>query len=46
MDRSAVTDVAIGCQDEPHQVDEKFAARDAKPRERMPIGEIVIDGGF
>ncbi len=41
-----LTALAIGYQGEPHHVDAGYAERDAKPRLRKAVSEILIGGGF
>ena len=41
-----LTALAIGYEGEPHHVDEAYAERDAKPRERKDVSDILIGGGF
>ncbi len=41
-----LTALAIGYEGKPHHIDEDFAKRDAKPRERKPVAALVIEGRF
>lgn len=41
-----LTGIAIGYLGEPGAVDEQYAQRDTRPRERKPVDELVIRGGF
>ena len=41
-----LTALAIGYAGDAGSVDEEYAKRDSKKRERKPIGEIIIQGGF
>jgi nitroreductase len=41
-----LTALAIGYEGEAHHVDEAYARRDQKPRERKPVSELLLGGGF